>query len=93
MSQNVDITEVSDPRDLTIDTPVPDLVPEIRIVKGSPSDEDVAALVTLFASAGGGTAEVGPQELNKWGHPVDQLRYSRFSWQTVTLVERTHMRR
>ena len=93
MSQNVDITEVSDPRDLTIDIPVPDLVPEIRIVKGSPTDEDVAALVTLFASAGGGTAEVGPQELNKWGHPVDQLRYSRFSWQTVTLVERTHMRR
>ena len=93
MSQNVDITEVSDPRDLTIDIPVPDLVPEIRIVKGSPTDEDVAALVTLFASAGGVTAEVGPQELNKWGHPVDQLRYSRFSWQTVTLVERTHMRR
>ena len=93
MSQNVDITEVSDPRDLTIDIPVPDLVPEIKIVKGSPTDEDVAALVTLFASAGGGTAEVGPQELNKWGHPVDQLRYSRFSWQTVTLVERTHMRR
>ena len=33
-----------------------------------------------------------PQELNLWGHPVDKLRYSIFSWQRVTLVERTHMR-
>ena len=28
-----------------------------------------------------------------WGHPVDKLRYAIFSWQRVTLLERTHMRR
>jgi hypothetical protein len=28
-----------------------------------------------------------------WGLPVDKLRYSVHSWQNVTLVERTHMRR
>jgi hypothetical protein len=93
MSHNVDITEVSDPRDLTIDAQVQSSAPEIRILKGQPTDEDVAALVTVLAGACGGTEEVGPQELNRWGHPVDGLRYSVFSWQSVTLVERTHMRR
>jgi hypothetical protein len=50
-------------------------------------------LVAVLAAAGGGHLEPGPQEFNPWGHPVDKLRYSVFSWQRVTLVERTHMRR
>lgn len=92
MSQHVDITEVSDPRELTIDNPVePD--PLIKVVKGAPTDEELAALVTVLTAAGGGHVEPGPQELNPWGHPVDKLRYSVFSWQRVTLIERTHMRR
>lgn len=93
MLHDVDITEVSDPRDMTIDAESPTVVPEIKILKGQPTDEDVAALVTVLASAGGGATEVGPQELNRWGHPVDGLRYSVFSWQIVTMVERMHMRR
>jgi hypothetical protein len=92
VSQDVDITEVSDPQDLTIDAPVDPTVPEIRILKGNPSDEDLAVLVCVLAG-GGGTAEPGPQELNLWGHPVDKLRYSVVSWQRVTLLERTHVRR
>jgi hypothetical protein len=92
VSQDVAITEISDPQDLTIDAPVDSTVPEIRILKGNPSDQDLAALVVLLAS-GGGTPEPGPQELNMWGLPIDKLRYSVHSWQTVTLVERTHMRR
>jgi hypothetical protein len=92
VSQDVDITEVSDPQDLTIDAPVDPTVPEIRILKGNPSDEDLAVLVCVLAG-GGGTAEPGPQELNLWGHPVDKLRYSVVSWQRVTQLERTHIRR
>lgn len=92
MSQHVDITEVSDPRDMTIDDPAPAQT-EIRIVSGEPTDEEIAALVAVFAAAGGGTSEPGPQELNPWGHPVDKLRYGLTSWQRVTLHERTHMRR
>jgi hypothetical protein len=92
MSQHVDITEVSDPRDMTIDDPTPDQT-EIRILSGEPTDEEIAALVAVFAAAGGGSGEPGPQELNPWGHPVDKLRYGLTSWQRVTLLERTHMRR
>ncbi len=93
MNHDADITEVSDPRDMTIDNPAPTSMPEIRIVKGKPTDDDVAALVAVLSAAGGGSPEPGPQELNPWGHPVDKLRYGVASWQTVTLLERTHMRR
>jgi Acyl-CoA carboxylase epsilon subunit len=93
VSQDVDITEVSDPQAMTIDAPADSSVPEIKILKGNPSDEDLAALVTVLAGGSGGTGEPGPQELNLWGHPVDKLRYSVVSWQRVTQLERTHVRR
>ena len=93
MSQDVDIIEVSNPEDLTIDVPVDTSVPEIKILKGNPTDEDLAALVTVLAGSGGGAGAPGPQELNRWGLPVDQLRYSLISWQRITQVERTHLRR
>ncbi|OBB01801.1 hypothetical protein A5662_13010 [Mycobacteriaceae bacterium 1482268.1] len=87
------ITEVSDPRELTIDEPPSQGVEQIKIVNGEPSEEELAALVAVLSAASGGRVEPGPQELNLWGHPVDKLRYSPISWQLVTLRERTHMRR
>jgi hypothetical protein len=67
--------------------------PHIRIERGQPSDEELAAVVAVLGSATGGHSEPGPHERNLWGHPVDKLRYAIFSWQRVTLLERTHMRR
>ena len=87
------ITEVSDIRAMTIDDPPTQAVDEIKVVKGAPTTEELAALVAVLSAASGGRVEPGPQELNLWGHPVDKLRLSPISWQLVTLVERTHMRR
>ena len=87
------ITEVSDIRAITIDDPPTQSVEEIKVVKGAPTTEEIAALVAVLSAATGGRVEPGPQELNLWGHPVDKLRFSPISWQLVTLVERTHMRR
>ena len=87
------ITEVSDPREMTIDKPAKQPVEEIKVVKGEPTTEELAALVAVLSAAAGGRVEPGPQELNLWGHPVDKLRFAPISWQLVTLVERTHMRR
>jgi hypothetical protein len=67
--------------------------PHIRVLKGNPTDEEVAALIAVLGSAGGGGGEVGQPEVTRWGLPVDKLRYSIFSWQKLTLVQRTHMRR
>ena len=66
---------------------------EIRVLKGNPTDAEVAAVVTVLAGLSGGSADSGPVERNLWGHPVDKLRYPLTSWQRVTLLERTHIRR
>lgn len=86
------ITEVSDPHQLTIDEPEHG-APEIRVLKGEPTDHELAAVVTVLAGLSGSPGHHGPQELNLWGHPVDKLRYAVTSWQRVTLLERTHVRR
>ena len=66
---------------------------EIRILKGNPTDAEIAALVSVLAGASGCSPDPGPTERNLWGHPVDKLRYPFTSWQRVTLMERTHLRR
>lgn len=47
----------------------------------------------MLSAAGGGPAEPVVTEKNLWGHPVDRLRYQSHSWQRVTLLERTHLRK
>ncbi|WKG05179.1 acyl-CoA carboxylase subunit epsilon [Mycolicibacterium sp. HK-90] len=65
----------------------------IKVLRGEPTDVEMAALMAVLGTAGGGAAEPAVRDRNLWGHPVDKLRYSIFSWQRVTLLERTHMRR
>lgn len=67
--------------------------PHIQVVKGEPTEEELAALIAVLAAATSRSSEPREQEENLWGHPVDRLRYPIFSWQRVTLLERTHMRR
>jgi hypothetical protein len=86
-------SEVADAVDGTAEAPAAE--PVIQILKGNPTDDEVAALVTVLAGSQSGvsSADLEPQGRDLWGHPVDKLRYSVFSWQRVTLVERLHMRR
>ncbi|MCV7023418.1 acyl-CoA carboxylase subunit epsilon [Mycolicibacterium novocastrense] len=65
----------------------------IQVVRGEPSTDELAALIAVLAAASSAPSEPREQEENLWGHPVDRLRYTPFSWQRVTLVERAHMRR
>jgi hypothetical protein len=67
--------------------------PHLRVLKGNPTDDEVAALITVLAGAsGGGGGAQGKPEFSRWGLPVDKLRYAVHSWQRLTLVQRTHMR-
>ncbi len=66
---------------------------DIHIERGKPTDEEVAALVTVLGGTVGGTPRPGVAERNLWGHPVSRLRYAVSSWQRVTLLGRTYMRR
>ena len=67
--------------------------PNINIVKGEPTEEELAAVIAVLASASGPPPEPREAEQNLWGHPVDRLRYQSHSWQRVTLLERTHLRK
>ena len=48
--------------------------PEIRIVRGNPTPEEVAALVAVLAAVGGSTATDEPRASRAWASPVDRLR-------------------
>jgi hypothetical protein len=73
--------------------PAPSDEPHIQVLKGEPSDEELAALIVVLSSAAGGGGEPATPNQSRWGLPVDKLRYPVFSWQKITLLERTHMRR
>ncbi len=88
-SEANDQTPVSRTSEANDQTPVS----EIRILKGNPTDAEIAAVVTVLAGLSGAPADTGPAEINLWGHPVDKLRYPMTSWQRITLLERTHVRR
>ncbi|MBC9077200.1 acyl-CoA carboxylase subunit epsilon [Mycobacterium canettii] len=66
--------------------------PHIEILRGQPTDQELAALIAVLGSISGSTPPAQP-EPTRWGLPVDQLRYPIFSWQRITLQEMTHMRR
>jgi hypothetical protein len=67
--------------------------PHIRIERGQPTDEEIAALIAVLGSTAGAPTDTGPKERNLWGHPVDKLRYAIVSWQRTNLLGRTHVRR
>jgi Acyl-CoA carboxylase epsilon subunit len=67
--------------------------PVIQVHKGEPTAEELAALIAVLGAAGGGGGAPAAPEATRWGLPVDKLRYAPFSWQKITLLGRTHMRR
>jgi hypothetical protein len=67
--------------------------PHIQVLKGEPTDEELAALVAVLGCARGGGREQDRPERTRWGLPVDKLRYGISNYQRITLQERVHMRR
>ncbi|AHH15953.1 acetyl-/propionyl-CoA carboxylase epsilon subunit [Nocardia nova SH22a] len=51
--------------------PEPDRGPLVRVLKGSPTDAELAALITVFAAAAGsGAPEPDPGPVDNWGRPT-----------------------
>lgn len=49
--------------------------PFLTVVRGNPSDEDLAVLVAVLSVAGpGGAGTASTEPRNEWGRPVDRLR-------------------
>jgi hypothetical protein len=65
--------------------------PHIEILKGQPTDEELAALIAVLGSVGGAPEPAQP-ERTRWGLPVDRLRYAMSNYQRITLQQKLHMR-
>ncbi len=63
----------------------------LQVLKGQPTDEELAALIAVLGSAGGGAPKPGQSERTRWGLPVDRLRYAMSNYQRITLQQRVHM--
>lgn len=66
--------------------------PHIQVLKGKPTDEELAALIAVLGGVGGGAAEPAPAERTRWGLPVDRLRYAMSNYQRLTMQQMTHMK-
>ncbi|HTX95720.1 MAG TPA: acyl-CoA carboxylase subunit epsilon [Mycobacterium sp.] len=65
--------------------------PHIKILKGKPTDAELAALIAVLGSAGGAPAPT-QTERTRWGLPVDRLRFSMSNYQRLTMQQMTHMK-
>lgn len=74
----------------TAETPQPH-EPRIQVVKGHPTDAELAALIVVLGSAGGAPPPPQP-ESTRWGLPVDRLRFSMSNYQRLTMQQIAHMR-
>ncbi len=66
--------------------------PHIQILKGQPTDVELAALIAVLGSATA-VPEPAQPERSRWGLPVDKLRYAMSNYQRITLQQRLHMQR
>jgi Acyl-CoA carboxylase epsilon subunit len=65
--------------------------PHIKVLKGHPTDEELAALIVVLGRAGGAPEPAQP-ERTRWGLPVDRLRYAMSTYQRLTMQQMTHMK-
>jgi hypothetical protein len=66
--------------------------PHIHIVKGHPTDAELAALVAVLGGVGAASPEPAQPESTRWGLAVDRLRYAMSNYQRLTMQQMTHMR-
>ncbi|MEI7717896.1 MAG: acyl-CoA carboxylase subunit epsilon [Mycobacterium sp.] len=65
--------------------------PHIAILKGTPTDAELAALIAVLAGAGGAPAPVQP-DATRWGRPEDRLRFAMSSHQRLTMQQMTSLK-
>ncbi len=66
--------------------------PHIQILRGRPTDAELAALIAVLGSAAGAPEPAEP-ERTRWGLPVDRLRFAMSNYQRLTMQQMTHMKR
>lgn len=65
--------------------------PRIQVLRGNPTDAELAALVVVLGSAGGAPEPPAP-ERTRWGLPLDRLRFAMSNYQRLTLQQMQHLK-
>ncbi|GBG37058.1 acyl-CoA carboxylase subunit epsilon [Mycobacterium montefiorense] len=65
--------------------------PHIKILRGRPTDAEIAALIAVLSSSEGTPAQP-PTESTRWGLPVDKLRFSMSNYQRLTMQQIAHLK-
>lgn len=66
--------------------------PHIQILRGHPTDEELAALIAVLGSVGTAPAVQTRNERTRWGLAVDRLRFAMSNYQRLTFQQMTHMK-
>ena len=66
--------------------------PHIQILKGNPTDAEVAALMAVLGGVGAASPEPTQPESTRWGLAVDRLRYAMSNYQRLTQQQMIHMK-
>jgi hypothetical protein len=74
----------------TAEAPQP-VEPRIQILKGRPTDAELAALIAVLSTAGGAPEPAQP-ERTRWGLPVDRLRFAMSNYQRLTMQQIMHLK-
>ena len=94
MSRVSDGNETNDPATVSDETDVTEPhahEPRIRVLKGEPTDAELAALIAVLSSAGGAPQPAQP-ESTRWGQPVDRLRFAMSNYQRLTMQQIMHLK-
>jgi hypothetical protein len=46
----------------------------LRVIRGNPTPEEVAAVVTVLAAVAAGTGKTAPRKRSRWADPARRLR-------------------
>ena len=66
--------------------------PLIRVLKGEPTDEELAALIAVLGIVGRAPAAQVRNERTRWGLAVDRLRFAMSNYQRLTFQQMTHIK-
>ncbi|HEY3995895.1 MAG TPA: acyl-CoA carboxylase subunit epsilon [Mycobacterium sp.] len=66
--------------------------PHIQILRGRPTDEELAALIAVLGSVGSAPAAQVRNERTRWGLAVDRLRFAMSNYQRLTFQQMTHLK-
>jgi hypothetical protein len=66
--------------------------PHIQILRGRPTDEELAALIAVLGGVGGAPPAHVRNEHTRWGLAVDRLRFPMSNYQRLTFQQMTHMK-